>query len=145
MGIEEVQNELNSLQYGNCNISEWNGSGKNLPEELNGFWLCSSLKISPLEQVQVMNMIFSGESIYTDAEIAVLQNIMLYDEINGYSIYGKTGTYSNEEGWYVGIAIKGQSRYNFAIHITSIEDDIHATGNEARRIVRNIFENDEFE
>lgn len=42
------------MDYGNKDISEWEGSNINSYEELNGFWLSSSLKISPLQQVKVL-------------------------------------------------------------------------------------------
>ena len=42
-------------QYG---VTEWNGSNANPLAELNGFWLESSLRISPFEQVQILAKIF---------------------------------------------------------------------------------------
>jgi len=62
VGMNEVQRELEDLEYGNCDISEWNGSKINLMDSLNGFWLGSSLKISTIEQVQVMKKIFGGDT-----------------------------------------------------------------------------------
>ncbi len=58
------------MDYGNKDISEWEGSNINPYEELNGFWLNSSLKISPLQQVKVLKKIFDGQSIYSSQEIA---------------------------------------------------------------------------
>lgn len=45
VGRDKMQEELKNLQYGNCDISEWNGSNINPLENLNDFWLDSSLKI----------------------------------------------------------------------------------------------------
>ena len=39
--------QLLLLNYGNKDISEWDGSDINPLPQLNGFWLESSLKISP--------------------------------------------------------------------------------------------------
>ncbi|MDD5937376.1 MAG: penicillin-binding transpeptidase domain-containing protein [Clostridiales bacterium] len=139
VGINEVQEELDSLAYGNCDISQWNGSNINPRDELNGFWLGSSLKISPMEQVQVIKKIFGGDSIYTEKEIGILRDVMLYDEVNGYSIYGKTGTNQNKEGWYVGIAEKDTQKYCFAVFMESEESSQPATGSRARDIVTSIF------
>ena len=58
VGRDKMLEEFKNLQYGNCDISEWNGSNINPLENLNGFWLDSSLKISPLEQVEVLSRIF---------------------------------------------------------------------------------------
>ena len=65
VGAEELQRELVDLQYGNCDISEWDGSNINPLPELNGFWLASSLKISPICQVEVLKSIFEGKSSYS--------------------------------------------------------------------------------
>lgn len=47
------------------------GSDCNPYPELNGFWLDSSLKISPLEQVDNLRTILEGKTIYTEKEITV--------------------------------------------------------------------------
>lgn len=47
VGSAEVKKELEELRYGNCNITEWEGGDVNPLPELNGFWLDSSLRISP--------------------------------------------------------------------------------------------------
>lgn len=79
VGQETIQEELNKLDYGNCDISEWSGSGVNSFPELNGFWIESSLLISPIEQVEVLHKIMEGEIIYTESEIEILKSIMLLE------------------------------------------------------------------
>lgn len=79
VGQETIQEELNKLDYGNCDISEWSGSGVNSFPELNGFWIESSLLISPVEQVEVLHKIMEGETIYTESEIEILKSIMLLE------------------------------------------------------------------
>jgi len=79
VGQETIQEELNKLDYGNCDISEWSGSGVNSFPELNGFWIESSLMISPIEQVEVLHKIMEGETIYTKSEIEILKSIMLLE------------------------------------------------------------------
>lgn len=92
VGNDEMQKELDALQYGNCDISEWNGSDINPMPALNGFWLASSLKISPLEQVKVLEKIFEGQSGYNSEYIEILKRIMLTDEDDTRIIYDKTGS-----------------------------------------------------
>lgn len=140
VGVGKVKEELNALEYGNCDVSEWDGSGINPMDDLNGFWLGSSLSISPMEQVKVIKKIFDGDSVYTQEEIDILKNIMLYDKVNDYSIYGKTGTNQNEEGWYVGVVEGAENKYCFAIYITSQDPTSNATGAVAREIAKSIFE-----
>ena len=56
IGKDMMQKELDKLQYGNCDISDWEGrlNTNNNNRALTGFWIQSSLLISPKEQVEVM-------------------------------------------------------------------------------------------
>ena len=56
IGKERMQEGLDALRYGNCDISDWEGSlnTNNSNWALTGFWIESSLKISPREQTEVM-------------------------------------------------------------------------------------------
>ncbi len=56
IGQSVIQEELEKLQYGNCDISDWEGrlNTNNNNRALTGFWAESSLKISPKEQTEVM-------------------------------------------------------------------------------------------
>ena len=51
-----MQVELDRLQYGNSDISDWEGrlNTNNNNRSLTGFWIESSLLISPKEQTEVM-------------------------------------------------------------------------------------------
>lgn len=69
------QKKLEEIKYGNCDISNWEGSDINPYKELNGFWLDSSLKISPFEQVKVLAKIFEGESSYDKKSIEILKKL----------------------------------------------------------------------
>ena len=50
LGAQQIQAELNKLQYGNQDISDWEGrlNTNNDNRALTGFWIESSLKISPM-------------------------------------------------------------------------------------------------
>ncbi|EQJ04180.1 penicillin-binding transpeptidase domain-containing protein [Clostridioides difficile] len=76
---KSVQNILDDLKYGNCDISEWEGDLKNGKGHLNGFWLESSLQISPKEQVQTMAKIFEGDTNFKKEHINILRDIMKID------------------------------------------------------------------
>lgn len=117
VGQEEVQKEISALQYGNIDISAWNGNGGNPLPELNGFWLDSSLKISPVGQVNLLRSIFEGETIYSAAETDILKTIMELDAGLPYRVYGKTGTGSDNKAWFVGTAEKNEGVY-FAVYLT---------------------------
>ena len=133
VGNSEIQNELMQLGYGNCDISEWDGSDVNPMPDLNGFWLGSSLKISPYGQVQVLKKIFEGESIYSDEDIAILKNIMLVSE-DTKQIYGKTGSGPNGEAWFVGFCEEDEDRKYFAIYLNDDGQQNNVSGNVAKEI-----------
>lgn len=138
IGKDKIQEELNELQYGNCNISEWNGSSINPMEMLNGFWLDSSLKISPLEQVGVLQRIFEGKSDYDSYNIEILKRIMLVDQSDTQKIYGKTGTGGNGEAWFVGFSESKEERKYFAIYLKDSEQREQISGTKAKEIALKI-------
>lgn len=136
VGKVEVAGHLAALDYGNQDISQWEGGGQNSSPELNGFWLDSSLKISPLEQVQVLSALFEGRTDYTPDELAVLQSLMLVQEDEGGQIYGKTGTGFGETGWFVGFRQAGEGRTYFAVYLA---DETHeVSGSDAKEVALNL-------
>lgn len=119
IGQERMQAALQKLGYGNADISDW--AGKLSPDganavnsgeetELRGFWLNSSLMISPPEQVAALERIFGPNSTFSAANLAALKEATLVheDAAAGIRIYGKTGTSDTPEqamhGWFTGFA-----------------------------------------
>lgn len=140
VGREEMQKELQELSYGNCDISEWNGGDINPMAMLNGFWLDSSLRISPLEQVKILEKIFEGQSGYDRENIAVLKQIMLTEETDTQKIYGKTGSSGNGEAWFVGFAETEGERKYFAVYLNDREKKQQISGNQAKEIALHILQ-----
>ena len=134
VGKNEIQNELNELDYGNKDISEWEGSNINPYEELNGFWLNSSLKISPLQQVKVLEKIFDGQSIYSSQEIETVKEIMLIQNDETQKIYGKTGSGSNGEAWFVGFIQTNDQRIYLATYLSDLSKSGEISGSTAKEI-----------
>jgi len=107
-----MQKELEKLQYGNCDISDWEGqlNTNNNNRALTGFWLESSLLISPKEQVEIMERIFGESSDYSEETQNELKQVMLVSEQEraDISIYGKTGMGKAEgivvDAWFTGFA-----------------------------------------
>ncbi len=130
---QTVQAHLDALNYGNKDISEWNGNGSNLQEDLNGFWLGSSLEISPKEQVILLKNIFEYQTDFTIEHIDLLQELMETDIDN---VYGKTGSDSSNS-WYVGYFEYNEKNIYFA---TFIQGD-NVSGAKAKDISVSIIEN----
>lgn len=124
IGKEIIQNQLNRLQYGNCDISDWEGqlNTNNNNRALTGFWIESSLKISAVEQVQVLARIFDGDSDYKPENLQQLRQVMLVTENElKQPIYGKTGMGKMAgvvvDSWFTGFTtVHGENVY-FCIHL----------------------------
>lgn len=127
-----VEDVLNRLSYGNKDISAWDSNGH------NSFWISSSLKISPREQVEVMRKIFSGESGFKKEHVELLKEISKAGGDSVYSIYGKTGSGRDTNAWFVG-AIELNFEYTyFAIKIK--DKSIKLGGHKAKEIGIDIIE-----
>ena len=135
MGQERVKEELTALDYGNCNISEWAGSGINPGEELNGFWLASSLKISPYGQVRVLSDIFEGRTGFSPEHVKIVKNIMSAD---GGGIYGKTGTGTKGQAWFVGFSESEEKRTYFAVYLEDTDNREQVSSKKAKEIALKI-------
>ena len=79
IGQEAMQEELDRLQYGNRDISDWEGrlNTNNNNRALTGFWIESSLMVSPKEQTEVMERIFGEDSVYSEKTLKQLKQVML--------------------------------------------------------------------
>ncbi len=116
IGQEKMQEELNRLRYGNCDISDWEGrlNTNNSNRALTGFWIESSLAVSPIEQTAVMERIFGEESAYSGKTLDALKQVMLVPDLgadvddSNISIYGKTGMGKDQgvvvDAWFTGFA-----------------------------------------
>lgn len=138
IGANEMSEILDTLNYGNCDISEWNGSGINPQEELNGFWLQSSLKISPFEQVQVLSKIFEGDTDFSEENIGILKKIMLVEESGDQKIYGKTGSSPSGEAWFTGFIEGATGKKYFAVYLDDEAQSERVSGTAAKEIALKI-------
>lgn len=126
IGKETMQQYLDEYGYGNKDISDWKGDlNTNEPSyDIKGFWIESSLKISPKEQTQVIAKIFADLQ-KTDNQTVTdeMKHLMLaYEDTDkNLKIYGKTGYgVVNDEpadAWFVGMyEFDGKTNY-FAVRL----------------------------
>lgn len=138
VGKDKISADLQKLGYGNCDVSQWEGSDINSTPDTNGFWLESSLKISPVESVNVIADIFEGNTDYSQKNIGILKNIMTTD-YEGF--YGKTGAGNSDNAWYAGFyENEGKSIY-FAVHLDGSSNGEKPSGAFARGIAYDIISN----
>ena len=124
IGKDLMQAELDRLMYGNCDISDWEGrlNTNNNNRALTGFWIESSLTISPKEQTEVMERIFGERSIYQEQTRNELKKVMLVEQSQTDAfIYGKTGMGMEEgvvvDAWFSGFADKAGRQIYFCVYL----------------------------
>lgn len=125
IGQDRMQKELEKLQYGNCDISDWEGqlNANNNNRALTGFWIESSLLISPKEQTEVMERIFGENSEYSEETQHELKQVMLVteQEQTDILIYGKTGMGKVDgiviDAWFTGFAETTEGKLYFCVRL----------------------------
>ncbi len=131
----------------NQDISDWEGrlNTNNQNRALTGFWIESSLKISPKEQAEVMERIFGSDSPYAKETITALKEVMKVGEQNQSElmIYGKTGM-GKENGvlvdaWFTGFAETAEKQIIFCIYHGK-SDEKNASGATAKDIAVRLVE-----
>lgn len=137
IGQPRMQQALDALGYGNGDISNWQGrlNTNNSNPALTGFWIESSLKISPREQVDVMARIFGDDSPYAPQTREQLKQVMLVSEpapTDVLTIYGKTGMGKAEgvvvDAWFTGFAQMQAGPVYFCVYLGQTPDaDVSST------------------
>ena len=149
IGKERMQQALETLQYGNCDISDWEGrlNTNNDNRALTGFWIESSLQISPKEQVQVLERVFGQNAAYSKQAQDALKQVMCVSthQVQGIEIYGKTGMGKADgvtvDAWFTGFADAAQGRVYFCVYLGQTSDR-NVSSTRAREIALEIL--DEF-
>ena len=130
-GLEELKKFYTSIHYGNHDLS--GGSS---------FWAESSLKISPIEQVQLLKRLYANEFDFDTENVETVKSALLLSSTTNGSLYGKTGTGNmnskNINGWFIGYVETSNNTYFFATNIGASED---ATGSNAAEITLSILSN----
>lgn len=124
IGEQRMNEWLQNISYGNEDISGG----------IDRFWLSSSLKISPLEQVDFMENLYNEELPFDKPVMKTVKRMMIQEEGDHYTLYGKTGTRLSDFGlgWFVGFIKVDNRSYVF---VTNID----GTGTKAKNITLDIF------
>ncbi len=131
----KVAEFLKKLHYGNEDLSQWMGNGSDKKTELNGFWLSSSLKISPLEQVQVLANIFEGKSFIQSDNIKIVQEIMQQKPQEQAHIYAKTGSNVRGKSWFVGYLELAKGKKYFAFYVDDAKGGVSGAKDIALKVL----------
>ncbi|MFW9875876.1 MAG: penicillin-binding transpeptidase domain-containing protein [Candidatus Thorarchaeota archaeon] len=127
IGTNRMQNYLNRANYGNKDISGG----------ITKFWLNSSLKITPKEQIQFMKRLYSNKLPFSSHAVEITKSILILEKTNKYTFSGKTGTCFQNYGWFLGHISSDKGEYVFCCLIQGRK----ATGPKAREISKKILTN----
>ena len=125
LGLNKIQEFLNEIEYGNPTTSS----------NLKLYWSDFSLKISPIEQVELLKKFnTNGFHLHSQNVLSVKNAIKIVGTSDG-TFYGKTGTGCIDgqdiNGWFIGYIETSDNIYYFA---TNIQSDSNATGKKALEI-----------
>ncbi|MET3579997.1 beta-lactamase class D [Mesorhizobium robiniae] len=119
LGSEGFAGYVSKLDYGNSDVS--GTAGKN--DSLTRSWVNSSLKISPLEQVDFLRRLLDRKLPVSDKAYAMTEAILPTFQAGGWTVQGKTGTtrlgndadkVKRSLGWFVGWAQRDGRKIVFA-------------------------------
>jgi len=129
IGMEKLYSYLMQLSYGNRDLSGG----------IADFWMESSLRISPLEQVELLTGLYRNDTVFCASHVNALKDVLRLTEINGAVLSGKTGTGvingSAVNGWFIGYVETGSNTFIFA---TYIQGEDNARGSMAAEIALSI-------
>lgn len=125
IGKTKIEDYLKQIAYGNNDLSG----------DIHDFWVESSLKISPIEQVEMLKNLYTYEMPFSRRNIDIVKKVIKLSEQDKVILYGKTGTGivngNSINGWFVGYVESEGEVYIFA---TNIQGKERADGDNARNI-----------
>ncbi|MGG0670816.1 BlaR1 family beta-lactam sensor/signal transducer [Lederbergia citrisecunda] len=125
---ETTQAYVDLMGYGNNDLT--GGSD---------YWLESSLKISPVEQVQLLLAFHTNQFGFEDKNIRTVKDSLILEGHDGYRLSGKTGTGNvngkDINGWFIGYVEAKDNTYFFA---TNIQNEDNSYGSKAAEITLSI-------
>ena len=129
LGASFVYNYIQEIGYGNENISG----------DFSTYWMESSLKISPIEQVELLTKLQNNSFGFAPENINAVKDAICLSSSAAGTFYGKTGTGrvdgQDVNGWFIGFVETADNTYFFA---TNISADSDAAGGSATEITMSI-------
>ncbi len=128
-GLSAIKEYIQKIGYGSQTVEG----------DISSYWINSSLKISPVEQVELLEKFYYNRFGFAEENIeAVKSSIRLYSTEEG-TLSGKTGTKEvnglNTSGWFIGYVEKDNRTYFFA---TNIQSENLASGSVATELTFSI-------
>ena len=125
IGSSAIQNYIRKIGYGNEIVNA----------DLSAYWMQGALKISPIEQVELLTALYNNQFDFAPENINAIKNSICLFSSESKNFYGKTGTGrvdgQDVNGWFVGLLETTGNTYFFATNIQATEN---ATGSKASEI-----------
>lgn len=119
IGYDNMKKNIDNLNFGNENIGT--------KENLTTFWLRGPLKISALEQVELLGKLAYKKLNYSEEIQQEVIDIIKLDSGKNWTLYGKTGWGTRNVkvpiGWFVGWVNENGKIYSFAINMDTETTD----------------------
>lgn len=129
LGETSVQEYLHKIEYGNEDLSG----------DFSSYWMESSLKISPIEQVKLLIQLQNHNLGFAPEHVDTVKDAIHISTSSFGDLYGKTGTGrvngQDINGWFIGFIENTDNTYFFA---TNIQNEQLATGSKASDITLSI-------
>ncbi len=115
IGRDTMQQWIDTLGYGN----------KNIEGPIDSFWLNNTLKISPDEQLGLVNRLYFDKLPFNKRAQQIVRSAMLHEDNTLYKLSYKTGLgfdqTGNPIGWVVGWIEENRHVYFFVTLVTSTD------------------------
>lgn len=125
IGSSAIQDYIRKIGYGNEIVNA----------NLSTYWMQGALKISPVEQVELLTSLHNNRFDFAPENINAVKNSICLFSSEDKNFYGKTGTGrvdgQDVNGWFVGLLETTGNTYFFATNIQAAEN---ATGGKASEI-----------
>ncbi len=132
LGASAIRSYIQEIGYGNENINS----------DLSSYWMQSALKISPVEQVELLTRLYNNDFGFTTENINAVKDSILLFSTENQNFYGKTGSGQMNgkdiNGWFIGYIEGADNTYFFAANIQSAEN---ANGSKESEISLSILSN----
>ena len=129
IGVSALRNYVKKIGYGNENINS----------DLSSYWMQSTLKISPVEQVELLKDLYNNDFGFTLENVNTIKDSICLFSSDDRSFYGKTGTGRTEgrdvNGWFIGFTEANGHTCFFA---TNIQGEKEASGKMAAAITMSV-------
>lgn len=129
LGSSTVSDYIQKIGYGNQDMSG----------DFSSYWMESTLKISPVEQVELLTKLYNNSFGFSPKNINAVKEAICLSSSKKQTLYGKTGSGringNDVNGWFIGYVEKAEHTYFFAVNIAA---ENNATGSNASEIALTI-------